>query len=145
SSTSASKSTKLFKYHFSQTNTSIISQLTNNNLYVIQLLQVFGNKMDKTIILKTWKQFNQIYLDTLAKLKEISSTYDISKLRSYGNNKKIIMEENNELKIMREMCLYILWNIISHPKLLNNTNVFYQILKRKCYRFNVNVNIIYPI
>ncbi|ETN98201.1 hypothetical protein RFI_39313 [Reticulomyxa filosa] len=48
------------------------------------------------------------------------------------------MEENNELKIMREMCLYILWDIISHPKLLNNTNSFYQILKRKCYRFNVN-------
>ncbi|ETO02950.1 hypothetical protein RFI_34460, partial [Reticulomyxa filosa] len=97
SSTNASKSKKLFKYHFSQTNTSIISQLTNNNLYVIQLLQVFGNKMDKTIILKTWKQFNQIYLDTFTKLKEISSTYDINK-----------MEENNKLKIMREMCLYIL-------------------------------------
>ncbi|ETN98603.1 hypothetical protein RFI_38889, partial [Reticulomyxa filosa] len=52
-------------------------------LHVIQLLQVFGNKMDKTIILKTLKQFNQIYLDRLAKLKEIFSTNDISKSRSY--------------------------------------------------------------
>ncbi|ETO16903.1 hypothetical protein RFI_20434 [Reticulomyxa filosa] len=57
-------------------------------LHVIQLLEVFSNKMDKTIILKTWKQFNYIYLDTLVKLKKISSTYDISKLRFYGSDKK---------------------------------------------------------
>ncbi|ETO01333.1 hypothetical protein RFI_36107 [Reticulomyxa filosa] len=54
------------------------------------------------------------------------------------------VKEKNESKIMREMCLYILWNILSYPTIVKyrqiDTNSLYQILKRKCYQFNGNVD-----
>ncbi|ETO33264.1 hypothetical protein RFI_03845 [Reticulomyxa filosa] len=117
-------------------------------LLLMRLLEEYDNKIDKTTILSTWKQCNQIYADTNIKLKEISSTSNINKLKNVEMIKKTIceclMEENNELKIMREMCLYTLWSIISHPKIIKyrqiNTSSLYQRLKQKCYQFNINVD-----
>ncbi|ETO34121.1 hypothetical protein RFI_02972 [Reticulomyxa filosa] len=136
-----SKLLNLCKENFEEA-TKILTFLKDNKttsqqqLYLIQLLETFGNKINKTVILNTWKQSNQIFADMYMKLKKISSTYNINEIK-----------ENNELKIMREICLYILWNIISHPKIIKyrqiNINSLYQILKRKCYRFNINVNILF--
>ncbi|ETO26509.1 hypothetical protein RFI_10629 [Reticulomyxa filosa] len=114
----------------------ILSFIIENNtnfqqqLYLINLLAQFNNKIDKTTILKTWKQCNQIYVDTNSKLMEIS----------FYNYKT----EENELKIMREICLYILWNILSYPTNIKyrqiNTNSLYQLLKHKCEKSNVNLD-----
>ncbi|ETO06868.1 hypothetical protein RFI_30523 [Reticulomyxa filosa] len=101
-------------------------------LYLRQLLKEFGNKMDKTIILEEWKQCNRIYWDTHIKLTEFSSIYDINAI-----------EEKRELKIVREMCLHILWNILSYPKVIKyrqiNTISLLQNLKRKCDLLRANV------
>ncbi|ETO06050.1 hypothetical protein RFI_31347 [Reticulomyxa filosa] len=134
----------------------LMKQLTNpqQGLHLVRLLEEYGNKMDKITILETWKQCNQIYFDTLIKLMNISYAHNTNKLKilKITKNESVFvivcilnrMEENNELKIMREMCLHILWNIISYPKTIKyrqiNTNSLYQILKRKCYQFNVNVD-----
>ncbi|ETN98233.1 hypothetical protein RFI_39277 [Reticulomyxa filosa] len=109
---------------------------------LVKLLEEF-DKHDKETILRTWKQSNQIYLDTSLKLMEISSTYDINKLKIAQK----ITKESNELKIMREMCLYILWNILYYPKIMKyrqiNINSFYKILTQKCYQFNVNIDTLF--
>ncbi|ETO02816.1 hypothetical protein RFI_34597 [Reticulomyxa filosa] len=69
------------------------------------LLENFGNKIDKTTILKTWKNHNQLFVDTQEKLEEICATSNLNESK-----------EGNELKIKREMCLHILWNILKYPK-----------------------------
>ncbi|ETO00406.1 hypothetical protein RFI_37042 [Reticulomyxa filosa] len=118
------------KFHYSPTTAELVKLLEEN-------------KHDKETILRTWKQSNQIYLDTSLKLMEISSTYDINKLKIAQK----IMKESNELKIMREMCLYILWNILYYPKIMKyrqiNINSFYKILTQKCYQFNVNIDTLF--
>ncbi|ETO22055.1 hypothetical protein RFI_15148 [Reticulomyxa filosa] len=138
----------------------VLSFIAENNttsqqqLYLMELLEKFDN-IDKTTILRTWKQSNQIYYDTIVKLRKAVSTYNINKLKITTKKKKKLFEnkrylcilsikERNEMKIMREVCLYILWNIISYPTNMKyrqiSTNSFYQILKRKCDSLSVNVD-----
>ncbi|ETO04646.1 hypothetical protein RFI_32750 [Reticulomyxa filosa] len=103
--------------------------------YLVQLLEEFSDKIDKTIILMIWKQRHQIYWETYIDLIELSS---------YGANK---IEEKSELKIIREMCLYILWNILSYPTVIKyrqiNTISLLHILKCKCRLLNASVDQIF--
>ncbi|ETO00398.1 hypothetical protein RFI_37049, partial [Reticulomyxa filosa] len=73
----------LFQTFFSKTNVnntynySINLQQQQN---LMNLLEAFDNKIDKTTILKTWRNCNQIYMDTLDKLKEICATSNLNGL-----------------------------------------------------------------
>ncbi|ETO04284.1 hypothetical protein RFI_33113, partial [Reticulomyxa filosa] len=72
---------------------------------LMHLLKVFGYQIDKTTILKTWRNYDNIFVDTLEKLKEICVNSNVNGLK-----------EENEFKILREMCLHILWNILKYPR-----------------------------
>ncbi|ETO15459.1 hypothetical protein RFI_21907 [Reticulomyxa filosa] len=106
--------------------------------HLMNLFNQFGNKVERVTILQTWKNFSQIYCETREKLREICSTYDINELK-----------ESNEIKIMREMCLHILWNILKHPKKIKYRQIsnqgLYDNLKRKCYRLGTNVDQIFDV
>ncbi|ETN99953.1 hypothetical protein RFI_37514, partial [Reticulomyxa filosa] len=65
--------------------------------HLIRLFENFGNQLEKATISHTWRNCNQIYNDTHAKLEEICATSNL-----------------NELK---EMCLYILWNILKYRQI----------------------------
>ncbi|ETO33146.1 hypothetical protein RFI_03960 [Reticulomyxa filosa] len=75
------------------------------------ILKKFGNKLDKITISKVWRNCNQIYADTFEKLREICTNSNLNELNMYN-----MLEEKNEIKILREMCLHILWNILRYLK-----------------------------
>ncbi|ETO33457.1 hypothetical protein RFI_03650 [Reticulomyxa filosa] len=80
----------------------------------------------KTTILKIWRNCNEIYVDTQEKLREICAT---SNLHGF--------QGENELKIIREMCLHILWNILKYPKHIKYRQIhkqaLYNYLFQKCH------------
>ncbi|ETN98657.1 hypothetical protein RFI_38835, partial [Reticulomyxa filosa] len=84
------------------------------------------NKLGKETISQTWKNYNQIYYDTRIKLFEICATSNLNE-----------SEEENELKIIQEMYLHILWNILKYPKHIKyrqiNTPALYNYLFQKCH------------
>ncbi|ETO01232.1 hypothetical protein RFI_36208 [Reticulomyxa filosa] len=98
----------------------------------MKLFQSFGTKLEKTTISQTWKNCNQIYFDTLEKLREICATSDLNELK-----------EENELKISREMCLHILWNILKYPKHIKyrqiNEQALYNYLFQKYHALGANL------
>ncbi|ETO33261.1 hypothetical protein RFI_03846, partial [Reticulomyxa filosa] len=99
---------------------------------LMNLLKTFGNKMDKTTILKTWRNCNQIYVDTREKLEDICATSNLNESK-----------EENEFKILKEMCLHILWNILKYPRHIKyhqiNKQALYNNLLSKCHMLGVNV------
>ncbi|ETO36287.1 hypothetical protein RFI_00772 [Reticulomyxa filosa] len=105
----------------------ILTWLTENttNLkqqyYLMRLFKIFGDKLGKTIISQTWKNCNQIYVDTRQKLKEICATSNLNELNA-------IKLKENELKILRGMCLHILWNILKYPKHIKYRQIHKQAL-----------------
>ncbi|ETO02989.1 hypothetical protein RFI_34421, partial [Reticulomyxa filosa] len=122
---------KWFKQDAEKTK-NVLTWLTENttNLQqqhcLMRLFKYFGNKLGKEAISQTWKNYNQIYNDTLVKLKEICATSDLNE-----------SQEENELKINREMCLHILWNILKYPKHIKYRQIhkqaLYNYLFQKCY------------
>ncbi|ETO35451.1 hypothetical protein RFI_01611 [Reticulomyxa filosa] len=116
---------------------SVLTWLTENttNLhqqqYLMQLFKTFDNKLEKTIISQTWRNCNQIFVDTFAKLREICATSNLNKLNTLQNIITVKSEEEKELKITREMCLHILWNILKYPKHIK----FRQIHKQALYYY----------
>ncbi|ETO23956.1 hypothetical protein RFI_13202, partial [Reticulomyxa filosa] len=100
--------------------------------YLIQLLRDFSFHFTKKTILDIWMKCNQIYADTLWNLKCLYSNLDVGQIK-----------ENNKLRIMREMCIYILGNILNSPINIKyrqiNNDYLYQNLKRKCELLNVDI------
>ncbi|ETO36785.1 hypothetical protein RFI_00277 [Reticulomyxa filosa] len=93
--------------------------------YLMELFIHFGGGFEKTTILQTWKNFNQIFIDTFEKLEEICATSNLNELK-----------EENEFKIIREMCLHLLWNILKYPKHIKYRQIhkqaLYNCLSKKC-------------
>ncbi|ETN98386.1 hypothetical protein RFI_39124 [Reticulomyxa filosa] len=90
------------------------------------LFDNFGYTLEKTTILQTWKNYNQIFMDTYEELTKICETSNLNE-----------SEEKNELKIIREMCLHILWNILKYPKHIKYRQIhkqaLYNYLSKKCH------------
>ncbi|ETO31347.1 hypothetical protein RFI_05773 [Reticulomyxa filosa] len=82
---------------------------------LMRLLKRFGNKINKITILKIWRNCKQIYADTREKLKEICRNSNLDELNVYKMY-ACLSKEENEIKILREICLHILWNILKYPK-----------------------------
>ncbi|ETO04806.1 hypothetical protein RFI_32589 [Reticulomyxa filosa] len=113
--------------------------------HLMIFFQEFGNKLKKTTILQTWKNCNTIFVDTHEKLKEICATsnlneLNVNKIYNKLNKYNIIydrLKEENELKIYREICLHILWNILKYPKHIKyrqiNKQALYNYLFQKCH------------
>ncbi|ETO03146.1 hypothetical protein RFI_34264, partial [Reticulomyxa filosa] len=65
---------------------SILTWLTENTTNVkqqqqlVQLYKNFGLQLEKTVISQTWNNCNQIYGDTMAKLREMCATSDPNEL-----------------------------------------------------------------
>ncbi|ETN99745.1 hypothetical protein RFI_37722, partial [Reticulomyxa filosa] len=107
----------------------ILTWLTENTItlqqqqYLMDLFQSFGTKLEKTTISQTWKNCNQILVDTRMKLLEICATSNLNE-----------SQEENEIKINREMCLHILWNITKHIKYRQiHKQALYSYLSQKCH------------
>ncbi|ETO07510.1 hypothetical protein RFI_29882 [Reticulomyxa filosa] len=100
--------------------------------YLIDLFQYFGTKLEKTTISQTWKNYNQILIDTREKLLEICATSNLS-----GLNINEMSQEENELKTIREICLHILRNILKYPKHIKYRQIhkqaLYNYLSKKCH------------
>ncbi|ETO34741.1 hypothetical protein RFI_02349 [Reticulomyxa filosa] len=93
--------------------------------HLMYLLKIFGNQIDKITILKTWRNYDHIFVDTFEKLKDICVHSNLN-----GS------QEENEFKILREMCLRILWNILKCPKHIKyrqiNKQALYNNLCSRC-------------
>ncbi|ETO06704.1 hypothetical protein RFI_30689 [Reticulomyxa filosa] len=119
--------------------------LNQQNCLLI-LLETFGNRIDKANIIDMWFQCNQIFANARFELKEKCSNLDLNEftkryiifpwLALFSNTYLSVLEEKHELKIEREMCLHVLWNLLYKPK----STKYHQIgndtlidnLKRKC-------------
>ncbi|ETO29215.1 hypothetical protein RFI_07913 [Reticulomyxa filosa] len=118
----------------------------------MKLFNQFGNKIEKRTILQTWIDCNQIYIETWLKLMEIFiffMKYVLFKNKNeykceYCQQLNDRLKEDNELKILREMCLHILWNILKYPNEIKyrqiNGQCLFNNLKLKCQQLGVNVN-----
>ncbi|ETO05777.1 hypothetical protein RFI_31619 [Reticulomyxa filosa] len=67
----------------------------------MDLFKDFGNKLEKETISQTWKITIKFIM---------IPTNNIRDLCNFQIN------EENEFKILRKMCLNILWNILKYPK-----------------------------
>ncbi|ETO19849.1 hypothetical protein RFI_17378 [Reticulomyxa filosa] len=83
-----------------------------NNLMI--LFEMFGNRIGRTEILRRWTKRNQVFIDTFMDLNNVCVDMNING-KNIGN-KKYRTEEKSDLKIVREMCLHVLWNILTKPK-----------------------------
>ncbi|ETO02891.1 hypothetical protein RFI_34522, partial [Reticulomyxa filosa] len=94
--------------------------------HLMVLFKEIGNQLEKTTISQTWRNCNQIFVDTIMKLTEICATSNLNE-----------SQEGNELKINREMCLHILWNILKYPKHIKYRQIhkqaLYNYLFQKCH------------
>ncbi|ETO35655.1 hypothetical protein RFI_01407 [Reticulomyxa filosa] len=99
--------------------------------HLMSLFYNFGNRFEKTTISQTWRNYNQIYSDTLEKLREMCATSNLNELK-----------EENELKILREMRLHILWNILKYPKHIKYRQIhkqaLYNNLFSKCHQLGAD-------
>ncbi|ETO05390.1 hypothetical protein RFI_32006 [Reticulomyxa filosa] len=103
--------------------------------HLLRLFEYFGDKLKKTTISQTWKNYNQIYVDTYEKLEDICATSNLNEF-----------QEENELKINREMCLHILWNILKYPKHIKYRQIhkqaLYNYLFQKCHTSGADIEIV---
>ncbi|ETO08177.1 hypothetical protein RFI_29212, partial [Reticulomyxa filosa] len=99
--------------------------------HLMQLFKNIGNQLEKTTISQTWRNCNQIFVDTLEKLKEICETLNLNELNTLQNAITVKLKEENGFKIRREMCLQILWNILKYPKHIK----YHQINKQALYNY----------
>ncbi|ETO36102.1 hypothetical protein RFI_00959, partial [Reticulomyxa filosa] len=101
--------------------------------HLLTLFKYFGSKIEKTTILQIWNNYNQIFVDTYYKLQEICATSNLNE-----------PQEENELKIHREMCLHILWNILKYPKHIKYRKIhkqaLYNYLSKKCHTLGADFN-----
>ncbi|ETO03367.1 hypothetical protein RFI_34044 [Reticulomyxa filosa] len=100
--------------------------------HLMMLFRDFGNKFEKIIISQTWKNNNQVCVDTAMELREICAISNLNK-----------SQEKNEIKISREMCLHILWNILKYPKYIKYRKIhkqaLYNNLFSKCHHVCANL------
>ncbi|ETO35304.1 hypothetical protein RFI_01759 [Reticulomyxa filosa] len=98
---------------------------------LIKLLRAFDKQISRAVILETWKEYNQIFIETLNHLNMINSARNINEVK-----------ENSVIKIIREMCIHILWNILKHPANIKyrqiNHQTLSQNLKKTCVQFNAD-------
>ncbi|ETO14383.1 hypothetical protein RFI_22983 [Reticulomyxa filosa] len=103
-----------------------------NNL--LKLLELFGTRIGRATILENWMECKQMYADTVNKLEDICATIHINNME----------ESDDESKIMREISMCVLWNILNHPQNIKyrqiNHQALYQNLQRKCNGLNVNID-----
>ncbi|ETO09880.1 hypothetical protein RFI_27497, partial [Reticulomyxa filosa] len=96
----------------------------------------FGTKIEKTIILQTWRNFNHFYYETREKLTEICFNCNINESK-----------EDSESKIMTEMSLHILWNILKYPQNVKYQQIsdknLHNNLKSKCHKLGGNADQIF--
>ncbi|ETO34589.1 hypothetical protein RFI_02500 [Reticulomyxa filosa] len=115
-------------------NTTTLEQQEN----LLVLLKQFNTKVEKGKITQIWKSCNQFYFNTLVKLREICLINPVNELH-----------EDGDLKILREMCLHILWNILKYPTNIKYRQINYQNLydnlQSKCYQLGKDVNQIFVI
>ncbi|ETN97804.1 hypothetical protein RFI_39722 [Reticulomyxa filosa] len=101
----------------------------------MKLFKNFCNQLEKTTISQTWRNCNQIFVDTIVKLREICITLNLNELNTYKIS--LLYQEENEFKIIREMCLHILWNILKYPKHIKYRQIhkqaLYNYLSQKCH------------
>ncbi|ETO21818.1 hypothetical protein RFI_15385 [Reticulomyxa filosa] len=106
--------------------------------YLMELFEYFGDKLEKTTISQTWKNCNQIFFDTYKKLEEVCAISDLNELNAYE-----ILKEENEFKILREICLHILWNILKYPKHIKYRQIhkqaLYNYLFLKCHTLGADL------
>ncbi|ETN98660.1 hypothetical protein RFI_38832, partial [Reticulomyxa filosa] len=127
---------------------SVLTWLTENttNLQQQQHLMILfknaGNQLEKTTISQTWRNCNQIFTDTIAKLREICATSNLNELNMLQNVITVEFQEENELKIIREMCLHILWHILKYPKHIKYRQIhkqaLYNYLSKICHTLGAN-------
>ncbi|ETO33494.1 hypothetical protein RFI_03607 [Reticulomyxa filosa] len=87
---------------------------------LLQLFKIFDSKIEKAIILQTWNNSNKMYSTALMELSVMCSNSSANEQESkykycqhLENNR---FKENCKLKIIREICLHILWSILKYPK-----------------------------
>ncbi|ETO28374.1 hypothetical protein RFI_08759 [Reticulomyxa filosa] len=127
---------KWFDKNAEETKT-VLTWLTENttNLqqqhHLLNLFKSFGGIFEKTTISQTWKNCNRIFVDAYEKLQYICATSNLNELK-----------EENEIKISREICLHILWNILKYPKQIKyrqiHKQVLYNYLFQKCHSLDIN-------
>ncbi|ETN99524.1 hypothetical protein RFI_37946, partial [Reticulomyxa filosa] len=97
----------------------------------MELFKNVGNQLEKTTMSQTWRNYNQIFVDTLEKLREICATSNLNE-----------SQEENKIKILREMCLHILWNILKYPKHIKYRQIhkqaLYNYLSKRCHTLNAD-------
>ncbi|ETO27328.1 hypothetical protein RFI_09804 [Reticulomyxa filosa] len=99
----------------------------------MRLFEWFGGKVEKAIILQIWKDSNQFYTEALTKLKQICSFDSINEFK-----------QDNKVKIMKELCLHIFWNLLKYPKDLKyrqiSSKYLYNNLQSKCHQVGENMD-----
>ncbi|ETO35268.1 hypothetical protein RFI_01795, partial [Reticulomyxa filosa] len=136
-----SEALKLFNKNVEKTN-ELLTWLTENTTnsqqqhYLMDLFRNFGNKLEKITISQTWRNCNNIFIDTHMKLQDICAIANLNDLK-----------EGNELKILREMCLHILWNISKYHKHIKYRQIDYQNLYNclfsQCYLLDIDLEQIF--
>ncbi|ETO36997.1 hypothetical protein RFI_00066 [Reticulomyxa filosa] len=100
---------------------------------LMQLLQIFGDCLSKEQILESWNASDRAFGDTTGKLVEMSFVMDINEI-----------EEENDLKITREICLDVLWNLLNFPTKTKyrqiDNNALLRNLQDKCQKLNENID-----
>ncbi|ETO16584.1 hypothetical protein RFI_20754 [Reticulomyxa filosa] len=109
------------------------STTLEQQMFLWKLLKLFDGKVEKTIILQIWKNSNQFYYETLLTLQDICFNHSLKE-----------QKEDSELRIIREMCSNILWNILNNPKQIKYRQIshknLYNTLLSKCKKLGGNVD-----
>ncbi|ETO00733.1 hypothetical protein RFI_36707 [Reticulomyxa filosa] len=108
----------------------LLNFITDNHVYI-----------DKEIILKNWVRRGQIYLLAMLELNKICKA-NTKKLGICENVQLFVncnmhrIGESNEIKIIKELCLHVLWNLLSNPKKMKyrqiSNSLLFRNLKNKC-------------
>ncbi|ETO32156.1 hypothetical protein RFI_04961 [Reticulomyxa filosa] len=132
---------KWFKQDIEMTK-NVLAWLTENATsfqqqhHLLTLFKHFGSIIEKTILSQIWNNYNQIFVDTYYKLQEICATSNLNELK-----------EEKELKILREMCLHILWNILKYPKHIKYRQIhkqaLYNYLLQKCHTLGADFEYVF--
>ncbi|ETO33027.1 hypothetical protein RFI_04080 [Reticulomyxa filosa] len=108
---------------------------------LMKLLQTLGDQIDKSVILEAWKKHGEIGLNFVSMSKKKKKICQIDLVSIYHR-----IQRDNELEILRRICLSVLWNILNHPTKVKyrqlDDNALYSYLKRKCTQRGVKIDTI---
>ncbi|ETO07217.1 hypothetical protein RFI_30177 [Reticulomyxa filosa] len=113
---------------------------------LLTLLEDFSVHIDKETILKKWVECGQIYLLTMLELNKICKANTKKYLYKVVCELKRVyrVEESKETKIIKELCLHVLWNLLSNPKKLKyrqiSNSLLFRNVKKKCEEMKVEMD-----